>query len=194
MPPTVLIVVPTFQGDEHVGKLATSLKNTPYPVRLVDTTEGGRDVGALLRCYKENPNFDYYFLMHDSMVVKRPDFINDFFKLGGDVNCWLKFPMFYDYPNQKAYIEAILGSSEAEFGIFGPIMLIPRKVITRVIDEGFYPPIPRDKNEQCGWERGWAVLFELMGLKVEFIDTLRGQEALDNDEYEHFKKNCPHRL
>lgn len=189
----VLIVVPTFNGDHFTGQLAVSLKNTPYPVRFVDTSDGMRDVGALMKCYKENPNFDYYFLMHDSMIVKKPDFIEDFNNLGGEVNAWLKFPMFYDYDNQQEYIKSILGSDNAQYGIFGPIMLIPRTIITRIIEEGLYPLIPKDKNEQCAWERGWAVIFELLGIKVEFIDTLEVGK-LEGNLYEHFRKVCPHRL
>lgn len=186
-----LIVVPTFNGDHFAGQLAASLKNTPHPVRFVDTTSGIRDVGALLKCYNENPNFDYYFLMHDSVAVKKPDFIEDFKKLDCEVACWLKFPMFYDYDNQQEYIRGILSSDYAEWGIFGPIMLIPRKTIKKVIDEGLYPPIPKDKNEQCAWERGWAVIFELMGIKIDFIDEMI-PEKLDNG-YEHFRKLTPHR-
>lgn len=185
-----LIVVPTYNGDEYIKNLSLSIKGLNLPVLYVDTILGGRDTGALIKAYKDY-NFDSYFLMHDSMIVKSP-FIDDFKdKFNNRIGAvgWLKFPINTCEWERKFIPETI----EYPYGILGSIMLIKREVLDKLDDLGLLPPPSNSHKESEAWERGWPLVINHAGYGIDFIDDW-DQDKIIRDEYKHFKKNFGGRL
>lgn len=183
---TSLIVVPCY-GKDYIAGLATAFRDIPTPVVFINTEAGGRDTGAYLTAYRKHRNFDGYFFMHDSMQIKRPDFLK-YFARPDRVTAWLRFPFFFDEKEQEEYIAKILGQgSYPPDGIFGSIFYVPRQALATLEKKKLLPVPPLTRLEQQGWERGWAIAFHRAGIPVEFIDRYDSVK-FNSNQYEHFYK------
>jgi hypothetical protein len=78
------------------------------------------------------------------------------------------------------------GTSQYKSGVFGPNFSINRDIRNKL--NRLAIPIPTNKLEQMGMERGWGVLFNTMGLEIEAIEGDYNWDRLVNDDYELFTK------
>lgn len=184
-----LIVVPTFNGDNFIQDLVLSAKDIKYPFRFVNTETGGRDTGALLTCYEENPNFDSYFLLHDSMKIKKINFLEDFqkkIKNGVHSVGWLRFPI--DTCGLEKQCRSMFGGlNEYPYGMAGSVQLITRRAI-QILKEKDLLPNPSNSHQEAQInERLWPLVINHSGLKIDFIDSW-DQSKIFDDGYEHFTK------
>jgi len=209
-----LIVIPYFNGKEFLPNLLASIPKDKYRVLVVDTGStdpdsvellnnidvlvdktdvAGFGLGGYILAYDKYPS-DEYFFMHDSMVVKDPDFIEKF-REKGDVVGWLKFPFSEQHDDYINYLTADYGdySDAPEFGIFGPIFYAKKEALDAVRELGYFKEYPTDKQHLCAQERGMAIAFKRAGYDMKFIETY-DYERLDNRrDYELFDKIRPHR-
>jgi len=194
-----MIVIATNNGIEFLPDLIESLKGLDYLVVDTGSTDqksldyvetlnhthrkGGYTLGALEHAYKHFPD-EWYFIMHDSMIVKNKNFIEKF-KSKGDVVAWLRFPMFFDDANQEAFVRAT-NRSMADYGIFGPIMYITRDKLKEI-----ELVIPENVEQSRANERGIACALKDAQIGWKYIDDLY---PIRWDEHEDFTKKFKHRI
>lgn len=170
-------VVDTGSTDENSLRYLLTLKNVLY-------TRGGWSLGAYKHAV-ENIKADWFFFMHDSMVVKDKSFLDEMKK--HQVCGWLSFPMFFDNTGQEAAIKNVYPGETPDKGIFGPIFYATKEVLDKITIH---------KPESCdiahGMERGMAMAFHQAGVPVSFLDEL-SEERLSGDMYQHFTKIRPMR-
>lgn len=189
-----MICISTRNGMTYLPRLIESLGDLDYLVidtgstdpefisylktlKKVDFCNGGFCIGSYDHAVKYHPN-DWYFFMHDSMIVKDKNFLEDFQK--NDVTAWLSFPMFFDSSGQEAYVRATCGNKIPPKGIFGPIFYATREAMLKI-----KMPTPHSLDEAHGMERGLAVLFAEAGVPVHFIDEM---DPTKFESYKHFSK------
>ena len=131
-----------------------------------------RDSGAYIYAFF-NHYADRYLLFQDSIYVEDPEAICKYDKLldKHPVVALCDFDMAFDDLVQRQWAsEGPWGTDipQPKKGIFGPIFGIRNEVIIEIPVE-FYLRKPRTKNQACGMERRWAMLFEWMGVPVHAI-------------------------
>lgn len=193
-----MICIVSHNGKKWLEQLLPSLGNLPYTIidNQSDDPEtieyindkpmiegnGGWCIGGYIKAV-ENIKADWYFFMHDSMVVKNPNFLDKFQQ--HDVCGWLSFPMAFDNPEQEAYIRSMYNLTEK--GCFGPIFYATREAIESISWDK-----PETIDQAHGMERGIACAFKEVGYDMKFIDELN-EQRLSNNEYEDFVKCRPQR-
>ena len=188
-----MIIIVSHNGKEFLDKLIPTI-NDDYLIvdNGSDTTDhleglnwiegdGGWCIGGYIKGFQKT-NDDEYFFMHDSMVIKNPDFLDKFRK--HDVCGWLSFPMFFDNPSQEAYIRAMYNL--ADKGCFGPIFYAKREALEKISWDR-----PETSDQAHGMERGITCAFKDAGYDMKFIDELDESKLLNG--YEDFSKCLPKR-
>jgi hypothetical protein len=197
-----MIVIATNNGKGYLPTLLNSLEDCDLERKVVDTgstdpeflryletigaerTQGGWCMGAYLYALE---NFDrpWYLFLHDSLVVKDPQFLKRFQEIGEAVG-WLSFPMAFDSASQEAYVRSFWPDL-APKGCFGPIFYATREALSRV-----ELPFPVTIEQAHGMERGVSSAFAAAGLPMGFIDEYE-TTRMDRDEYATFTKFRPKR-
>lgn len=182
-----LIVSPSFDGSH-----ADWFERLPEPKVRVDTSAGGYPSGALIDTYRFERRHDSYLLVQDTMEPTQDDVVAPFVeaarKARSPVCVWARFPMFFDNPDQQHWVEAQYPYvPKPEFGVFGPVFWVERKVLDRLDRYGRLPRKPRHKNEANGTERAWAYAFDLLGIKPAHLWDW-STEHLESGDALPFKK------
>lgn len=195
-----LVIIPTFNGTVPL-KLCLNSLSDKYPILVVDTgstnkkdEEFVRDIpkvykeldirvtrtpfkgystGALLWAYWNFPA-DNYLLAQDSIEAEEEDYLKEFKdRMQGDLGAvaWVSFNMFYDRPEQKAWMEYMyrLKDLNAPQGIFGPIFYISRRSLDVLNEKQLLPHYPIDKEQAQGMERAWAIALHNAGIRLDVI-------------------------
>lgn len=204
-----LIIIPTYNNEEILRKCISSIRQFDKKTDIVvvnngefisDLDEiqlmnkvGGYAIGALFATYKYYSQHDGYLLIQDSLFIKDKNFLKEFerkSKLGFGAIAWLTFPIFFDSEEQKQYLIDIFGVDGcSNFGVFGPIIYLKNKTISKFIKENYYKWLPKNKNELCGWERGIAMACLKCNIKFTTIHPLSWDNGrLRNNEYTLFNK------
>lgn len=192
-----MIIIASYNGKRFLENLLSTIK---YPYTIIDNGSNDPETIEYLKdknvmrgnggwspgAYKyavDNIDADWYFFMHDSMLIKNPDFLDKFNT--HDVCGWLSFPMFFDNSSQEQYIRSMYNLTAK--GCFGPIFYSTKEAIKKIRWER-----PETIDQSHGMERGITCAFKDAGYDMQFIDELN-EERLSQDSYEDFVKFRPHR-
>lgn len=122
-------------------------------------------VGAYWHTYKKYPNEEFYYFMHDSMIVKENlDFLKEkdlttlmyFDRTGGNFNQWGE-----RITQESNYTYDYVGN-----GCFGPIFFCKNKVMKRMFDMGADKFLPSNKLETGYCEGCYGFFFEEQGYNL----------------------------
>lgn len=159
---------------------------------------GGYCVGAYEHAYRLQPKFDGYLFLHDSMRAKVSDVVERFERAAQarelDVVSWLGFPMDFDGGPQEAFLRehyGDLGDAPAT-AIFGPMFYAPREALEKLDAYGF-PPHPKNRDELCALERGYAIAFHRAGCRIGYLEEYDNARIDARKDYLLFDKWRPNR-
>jgi hypothetical protein len=160
--PTEKIVV--VDSDSENKEYFDKLKN--YDVIIEDVSNKNWMVGAYWHAFKKYPNEEYYFFMHDSMIVKdNLDYLKEndltilchFNRLITDFNFWgnrISSESEYDY-----FYDGL--------GCYGPIFFCKNKVMNRMLDMGADKFLPTNKQETGYCEGCYGFFLEEQGYNLK---------------------------
>jgi hypothetical protein len=130
------------------------------------------DTGAYLHAYKNYPAETYIFLQ-DSLYITNPKLIDKI-----DLNLEVHevvgiFNFKYLYYNEKELYYAEEGltpyiTSFPNDGIFGPIFAVHRSTLDKIPKDWFREPTCKEQG--CGMERRWSLMFHLIGASKKYIE------------------------
>jgi hypothetical protein len=131
--------------------------------------------------YKNNPEEDFYYCIHDSLVLKdNIDFVKSSklttirwwdsppVPIGRDAND-NDLSVWADSVMRESLGYGIPGIYK---GVFGPMMLCQNKVMKDLFDCGFFNILPNNKHESCATERILGMVLENLGYDV--TNSLQG--------------------
>jgi hypothetical protein len=123
-------------------------------------------IGAYWYAYKKYPNEDFYFFIHDSMIVKGN---LDYLKARD-----LVVLMYFDrmIGNFNTWGELISLNSKYEYifngrGCFGPMFMCKNKIMKRMLEMGADKFLPRNKEETGYCEGCYGFFLEEQGYDLK---------------------------
>jgi len=138
-----------------------------FDVLIEDVDNKNWMIGAYWHAYKKYPNEEFYFFMHDSMLVKadltfltKKDLtILMYFERNGvaHFNNWAKRinnETKYRYNNEK-------------YGCYGPIFFCKKEIMQSLLENGVDKLLPNDKFETQICEGCYGFFFEEMGYNLK---------------------------
>jgi hypothetical protein len=135
------------------------------------------DSGAYIHAYNNYPSNKYIFLQ-DSLDIKNPKLIpmwENFLDVY-EVVPWINFGYFYENEDQRLWSEeGLIIENNPHDSIFGPIFGVRKETLDKLSKE--WLKYPTNKNEGCGMERRWSLMFHLINASKHYI------------EYTNFQKN-----
>lgn len=174
MPSDETLIVSATYDDSH----PEWFDMLPEPKVRWSTAEGGHPSQALIRAYRaDRQRHRAYLLLQDSLEPTFPApaslFEMEAGKPGGGnppVVGWARFPLAFDTPEQEEKVKRQYPYvAPPQYGIFGPIFWVERKVMERLDKLGRFPAAPESKMDAQGTERAWAFAFALLGIKPAFL-------------------------
>lgn len=172
-------IVDTGSSDPEFLDYLASLRSSGYLVER--TPYGGYDTGAYIWGYKNYLAKEYVF-MQDSMEILNSNWVDCFREKRVDVCFYayfhIEYPNGFDEPAQLEFIkEAGILNEKTEFCAFGPIFYATRLAMATMESRyKFDRIIPKNKLQQQGMERGWAMMVDSCGLSRTWLgdtSTLR---------------------
>jgi len=157
-----IVVVDSDSNDKSYLDV---LKNK-YDVIIEDIANKNWMVGAYWYAYKKYPNEEFYYFMHDSMIVKdnldymkKEDLtiIMSFSRNIGDYNRWGK-----RITRDTIYEYKIDGR-----GCYGPMFFCKNKVMKKMLDEGIDKILPENKADTWYSERAYGFFLEEQGYDLD---------------------------
>lgn len=149
-----------------------------YDVIIEDVGNRHWMVGAYWHAYKKFSHEDFYFFMHDSMIVKSNlDFIKQ-----DDLTLLMFFER--ERGNFDLWGEKITNESDYEYryggyGCYGPIFFCKNHVMQHMLNMGVDKFLPSNKQETWYCERAYGFFFEEQGYDLTKC-TLYGN-VFDNE-------------
>jgi len=160
--PTEKIVVVDSDSDDktYFSKLEK------YDIIIEDVKNKHRGPGAFWYAYKKYPNEDFYFFMHDSMIVKdNLDYLKQ-----NDVTTLMYFDR--NQANWNNWAEHINANSKYTynlhgFGCMGPIFFCKNKVMKHMLEMGADKFIPSNYEELGYCEACYGFFLEEQGYNLK---------------------------
>lgn len=144
------------------------------------------DSGAYLHAFRQYYS-DKYIFLQDSLRINNPNVFKEISeKLNfADVLGLYNFYYFYDTKEQQDWVEeGIEFQKTPVYGIFGPIFFAKRSSLEKIPNKWFREP--NKKWQGNGMERRWALMFDAVGCKVDFLHFLQNENevfhALSNQQ------------
>jgi hypothetical protein len=147
--------------------------------------------GALWYCYEKYKDEDFFYLVQDSMILKRNlEELKNF-----EVTYFTSFPYHYNMQygnNMKTYCaEIIKQKTKYEYktpklAVFGSVVFVKRSFLDKLKLKGFDNVLPKNKMEMESLERIWAIIIEQEGYQMENIILVRSEEFSDNQYFDKF--------
>ena len=135
------------------------------------------DSGAYIYAYNNYSSNKYIFLQ-DSLDIKNSKLIpmwENFLDVY-EVVPWINFGYFYENEDQRLWgEEGLTIGNNPHDSIFGPIFGVRKETLDKLPKE--WLKYPTNKNEGCGMERRWSLMFHLINASKHYI------------EYTNFQKN-----
>lgn len=159
--PTEKIVIVDSDSDDK--SYFSALEK--YNVTIEDIGNKNWMVGAYWYAYKKYPNEEFYFFLHDSMIVKS----NLEYLKEKDLTIWMCFDRFGEFNTWGNYITE---NSKYEYvfsgrGCSGPIFFCKNKVMKRMLEMGADKFLPKDKSETGYLEGAWGFFLEEQGYDLQ---------------------------
>jgi hypothetical protein len=144
------------------------------------------DSGAYIHAYKTYVEDSFIFLQDSSSISNEyliP--IMDGFLKNYEVVPIFDFIYGYDNEEQRKFAEQGLEiHSKPEKGIFGPIFGVRTETLNKLPKEWLIEP--QIKNEGCGMERRWSLMFHIIGASKYYLAP---QDILDLSNKKFIKKH-----
>lgn len=137
-----------------------------YEVIIEDVKNKNWMIGAYWHSYKKYPNEEFYFFLHDSMIVKENmDYLKE-----KDLTTLMYFDR--TIGNFNTWGELISLNSKYEyvfsgFGCYGPIFFCKNKVMKRMLDMGADNFLPSNKEETGYCEGSYGFFLEEQGYNLK---------------------------
>jgi len=128
------------------------------------------DSGAYIHAYR-NYKADKYIFLQDSISIMNQKLIPMWDALLDvyDVVPFINFGYGYENNEQKLFAERGLPVSILPlYAIFGPIFGINRRTMDKIPEEWLIAP--SNKNEGCGMERRWSLMFHIIGASTHYME------------------------
>lgn len=160
--PTEKIVI--VDSDSKDKSYFNNLKR--YDVIIEDVMNKQWMVGAYWYTYKKYPDEDFYFFMHDSMIVKT----NMEYLKQSDLTILMHFDR--TVGNFNTWGNLITSNSNYEYvfegnGCYGPIFFCKNKVMKRMLKMGADKFLPNSKEETGYCEGCYGYFFEEQGYELK---------------------------
>lgn len=167
----------------------------PEPKVRVSTADGGHPSAAFINAYRfDRQRHRAYLFLQDSLEPTYPApaslFEMEAKKPGNDLQvvAWARFPMQWDSVEQQAKVVGQYPYMAApDYGIFGPIFWVERKVMEKMDKYNRFPATPQDKMDAQGTERAWAFAFKCIGVPVGHLHDW-SNEFLTSGDAAPFRK------
>lgn len=134
------------------------------------------DSGAYIYSFKKYESETFYFFQ-DSIEFINYDIFNDIDNLlnSYDVVGVSSFPLIFDNKEQIEWITSNIPNdyfrklpNKQLFGIFGPMFSIKKITLEKIPNEWLiYPTI---KNQAAAMERKWSIMFNILDLKITYLE------------------------
>lgn len=148
------------------------------------------DTGAYVHGYK-NYTADKYIFLQDSLYIVNPNLIVEIDAMLNDYDVVPMFNFGYGYDNadQQRWVEdGMPVTSTPQDGIFGPIFSATKSALDRIPADWFREP--KNKNEGCGMERRWALMFHLINATKKTYEHVPYERWMDFWKgHEDYRKN-----
>jgi hypothetical protein len=172
----VLIIDTNSDNEEYKTFFEECKLNYPqYIFETLDYTCW--DSGAYIYAYNNYPSNKYIFLQ-DSLNIINPKLIlmwENFLDIY-EVVPWINFGYFYENEDQRLWgEEGLTINNNPHDSIFGPIFGVRKETLDKLPKE--WLKYPTNKNEGCGMERRWSLMFYLIDASKHYL------------EYTNFSKN-----
>lgn len=171
-------------------------------VKVIRNEESKYTLGALKQVFWKI-KADRYLLIHDSVTIKSSDcllVLEDKLK-ESDIVAWLTFPFMFDNHEQEGWVWEAYKMNDRDIaqmptdGIFGSILYTSKEVLLKYQEAGYLRMEVKNKNQECGMERGWSLGATNLGLKLSAIHPGEwSNDRIDRDDYTLFTKKLLHRL
>lgn len=142
-----------------------------YPKIIFDTIDYDCwDSGAYIHAYK-NYDADKYIFLQDSITITNDKLIPEWNALLDvyDVVPFINFGYGYENEAQKQFVEQKIPIETLPVhAIFGPIFGATKHAMDTIPEEWLISPT--NKNEGCGMERRWSLMFHVCGLSKHYIE------------------------
>jgi hypothetical protein len=128
------------------------------------------DSGAYIWAYN-NLKSERYIFLQDSLRILDKNYIKlidqnlDLY----DVVAHINFKYHYENEEQKNWVEdGILFNELPEDAIFGPIFGVKKTTLDKI--PSYWLKHPTNKNEGCGMERRWSLMFNQIGASKKYLE------------------------
>lgn len=186
---------------KYIEKLITYNGSLDLTV-LQPETKAGYEAGCAVAAYRAFPEEEQIILLQDSCVPTSENWLTQFEeKLTPDnVVTWVRFKPCLFFCNEKhlEHIDEVCGghSNVPSGGFFGNIFMTYTKNLKTLDEAGYLNKLPKLKLHSEAWERIWAILFHLIGVRAEAIIDLKEGDwfvqqiamKIHNGAYPHLKK------
>ena len=156
-----------------------------YDVIIEDINNQNYIDGAIWYCYEKYKDIDYFFILHDSMVVNEnltPITNNDF-----TVFSYFK-GLPFDSEQQLKYSIDMINSVNLDInniqlntlaGLFGTSFYCKRKILDDLKELGLNRILPTNKLEACASERIWGIFLHKLGIdiRLNYLRTFINQNT-----------------
>ena len=155
-----------------------------YNVIVEDITNVHYIDGAIWHCYEKYKDVDFFYVLHDSMVVNNnlsPITKNDFTAF-----CYFNFDQNgLHFPESQYAIQKLhslgedVSNMENIVGLFGITFYCKRYVLDELKKQNLHKILPNSKIEMCGSERIWGYYLWKIGFDIR-ISNLRNYWVKDD--------------
>jgi hypothetical protein len=161
--PRTLVVVAAV--DDAFDDNVEQIKARSEEFVRMDTSAGGHPTGAFKKAFLEQPWFESYLFLQDSLKPVEDDIVTPFKEEGHDVVAWGLFGMNFDNGSQGIWVEDQYPKDiKPKAGIFGPIFYATNQAMRK--SQPFWPKTPLERNQAQGTERAWAYCFAAADIEV----------------------------
>lgn len=163
---------------------------TPYNVEFMDIKNENWMIGAYWSAYKAFPNEEFYYFLHDSMIVKANlDYLKTrdlttlcyFDRTVSNFNSW----------GEKISRELNLNYNLTGRGCYGPIFFCKNNVMAELLKLGVDRILPESKADTGFLEGAYGFFFEHLGYDLEEV-ALYG-DVLENESKSGKSGLYPHK-
>jgi hypothetical protein len=166
-------------------------------IRISDYININYGAGALWKGFEEYPNEKYYFLIQDSMILKK-----SFAQFLYDENTWnlMYFNELPFMPRELEYVQKVLSLTEyspisniGHVGVFGANCIYKQDIISNLVKKGLSKALlPNNKFESSVKERIMGICLSQEGVDIKKYsiegDFIPKASAVINDQLEYFTK------
>lgn len=153
---------------------------------LFDRTEQGNFATGAYWWAFCHYNSTHYIFLHDSVEIVEQDLmsvVNDHL-VSSNVVVFYEFR--YDHYRHDYCIAGLDHPDLPTHGIFGPMFATSHTILEKISSD--WMTMPTCKEDECAWERRWAILFKRIGCTRICISAQLASMNTLHEHYPHIKK------